>query len=265
MRTIITFALIAVLAITFASCRRNSEPVNTNEVSKGTAASDSIIPQFVCYYGCVEHSYMSEDTIERRFQVYRDIECPLPVNEAWAKIRADILRECLDLDSIGVVYDMMPLKTLKEYPHVIVKDTECSYAYNHNNYASRRTFYLGDSLYGSYLLRKWYNWGIHSYEGYYYQYYNTLIGNRLLVTDLLSNDTAVTRYLDSTIRHSDIAWGILVDTIKPNDNFIISDSNLTFVYNQYEIGCYAIDTVMCTVPLSVFKPYIRTNWKYLWK
>lgn len=212
MRPFITLALSVVLAITFASCRRNSEPVNTNEVSKGTAASDSIIPQFVCYYGCVEHSYMSEDTIERRFQVYRDIECPLPVNEAWAKIRADILSECLDQDSIGVVYDMIPLKTLKDY-----------------------------------------------------QYYNTLTGDRLMVTDLLSNDSAVTRYLDSTIRHSDIAWGILVDTIKPNDNFIISDSNLTFVYNQYEIGCYAIDTVMCTVPLSVFKPYIRTNWIYLWK
>ena len=248
MKRNLIIALIAVVAFTFISCRRHN-------VTK---------PQFVCYYGCVEYSYISEDSIKRSLQVYRDIECPLPENEAWAKIRADILSECLDQDSL-VVYDMMPLKALKEYPHVVVKDTECSYAYNHNNYASRRTFYLGDSLYGSYSLRKWYDWGSHSYEGYYYQYYKTQTGDRLLVEDLLSNNSAITRYLDSTIRQSDIAWGLLVDTIKPNDNFIISDNGLTFVYNQYEIGCYAIDTVMCTVPLSVFKPYIHSRWKYLWK
>jgi hypothetical protein len=187
------------------------------------------------------------------------------VNEAWAKIRADILSECLVQDSSGVVYDMIPLKELKEYPHVVAKDTECSYAYNHNNYASRRTFYLGNSLYGSYLHRRRHIWKMYAYEGYFYQYYNTLTGNRLLVTDLLSNDSAVTRYLDSTIRRLDIAWGILEDTIKPNDNFIISHSGLTFVYNQYEIGCDAIDTTMCTIPLSVFKPYVHSQWKHLWK
>ena len=115
---------------------------------------------------------------------------------------------------------------------------------------------LGNGMIGAIIV---------SYDSYYYQYYKTKTGDRLLVEDLLSNDSAVTRYLDSTIRQSDIAWGLLVDTIKPNDNFIISDNGITFVYNQYEIGCYAIDTVMCTVPLSVFKPYIYSRWKYLWK
>lgn len=246
MRSITTFALSAVLAITFASCNRNQETR----------------PQFVCYYSNISSNELEEDSAELcTFQIYRDIECPLPVNEAWTNIRNCVLSEA----GKRAVFDTTELQKLYEYQAVVEKDTESTYAYQHNDYISLRTYHLDDSIYGYYCHTKWFDMGAHGTEGYYYRYFDLRTGRPIFINDLMNNDSVVTRYLDSTIRQSDIAWGLLVDTIKPNDNFIISNNGLTFVYNQYEIGCFAIDTVMCTVPLSILNPFLQPQWKYLWE
>ena len=250
MRPIITFALTAVLAITFISCRKHNETK----------------PQFVCYYGCVEYSYISEDSIKRSFQVYRDIECPQPVNEVWQKIHDTIVADAFrDSRSWIDTLNESRMQVLTVYPSVVIKDMEQAHAYGRNDYISLRTCCLTDSIYGFYCRTKWYDMGVHGSEHFLYRYFDLRTGDVIHFDDLLSNKSAVTHYLDSTIRQSEKAWGIQADTIRPIDNFIISDNGITFVYNQYEIGCYAIDTVMCTVPLSVFKPYIYSRWKYLWK
>ena len=36
--------------------------------------------------------------------------------------------------------------------------------------------------------------------------------------------------------------------IRPNGNFTISDSGVTYIYNQYEIGPYVMGTIKVTVP-----------------
>ena len=36
--------------------------------------------------------------------------------------------------------------------------------------------------------------------------------------------------------------------IRPNGNFTVSDSGVTYIYNQYEIGPYVMGTIKVTVP-----------------
>ena len=224
-----------ILVLIFVACHK---PTNT--------------PQFVCYYYESAVSLPASETLpELSSQVYRDIECPLPTNEAWTKIHDYIISEYLnDTTSNRARFDTAGLQKIYEFPAVVVKDTESTYAYQHNDYISLRTYHLDDSIYGYYCHTKWYELGTHGTEGYYYRYFNTRTGEPIFIENIASDVSALTAYLDSHIRKSDKAWGILVDTIKPNNNFIISDSGLTFVYNQYDIACYAADTIMCFIPTA---------------
>lgn len=230
---------ITLMALAFAACHKT---INA--------------PQFVCYYYNSAVSLpASNDIPEMSAQIYRDIECPIPANEAWTKIHNYIVTEVLnDTTSNRARFDTADLQQLYEYPTVVVKDTESTYAYQHNDYISLRTCHLDDSIYGYYCHTKWFDMGNHGTEGYYYRYFDTRTGEPISIEKLASNISAVSAYLDSHIRQSDIAWGILVDTIEPNNNFIISDNGITFVYNQYEIACFAVDTIMCFVPYNIIQP-----------
>ena len=213
-------------------------------------------PQLVCYYyNSAITLPASDDMPEMSSQIYRDIESPLPTNEAWTKIHNHIVAEFLnDTTSNRARFDTADLQKLYEYPAVVVKDTESTYAYQHNDYISLRTYHLDDSIYGYYCHTKWYDLGAHGTEGYYYRYFDTRTGEPISIENLASDVSSVSAYLDSHIRQSDKAWGVLVDTIHPNNNFIMSDSGLTFVYNQYEIACFAANTFMSFVPYDIIKP-----------
>lgn len=229
---------IALLVLAFVACQ------NTNNT-----------PQYMCYfYNSAVMLLASDSTPEISSQIYRDIECPLPTNDAWTKIHDYIVSEFLnDTTSNRAKFDTANLQKLYEYPAVVVKDTESTYAYRHNDYISLRTYHLDDSIYGYYCHTKWYDLGNHGSEGYYYRYFNRRTGKPISIENLVSDLSIVSAYLESHIRQSDKAWGILVDTIQPNNNFIISDSGLTFIYNQYDIACYAVDTIMCFVPNEIIK------------
>lgn len=47
--------------------------------------------------------------------------------------------------------------------------------------------------------------------------------------------------------------------IRPNGNFTISDSGVTYIYNQYEIGPYVLGAVNVTVPWSELKDLLRKD------
>lgn len=229
---------VVLLALAFVACQK---PAGT--------------PQFVCYYYNSSVTIpASDDMPEMSSQIYRDIECPLPTNDAWTKIHDFVVAEFLnDTTSNCARFDTTDLQKLYEYPAVVVKDTESTYVYQHNDYISLRTYHLDDSIYGYYCHTKWYDLGAHGTEGYYYRYFDTRSGKPISIDDLAFDVSAVSAYLDSCIRQSEKAWGILVDTVKPNNNFIISDSGLTFVFNQYDIACFAADTFVCFVPCEIIE------------
>ena len=226
-------------------------------------------PKFVCYYYNSTVSLPATDDMpEMSSQIYRDIECPLPTNEAWTKIHDSIVAEFLnDTTSNCARFDTTDLQKLYEYPAVVVKDTESTYAYWHNDYISLRTCHLDDSVYGYYCHTKWYDLGAHGSEGYYYRYFCPKTGERLKEQELFHDwfRPMFSYYLTTSIkRRPDKNWGILSDSIVPNGNFIITKAGLTYVFNQYEIGCFAIDTTMCTIPLSILKECTRHEWQGLW-
>lgn len=243
---------VVLLALAFVACQK---PAGT--------------PQFVCYYYNSSVSLpASDDMPEMSSQIYRDIECPLPTNEAWTKIHDFIVAEFLnDSASNCARFDTADLQKLYEYPAVVVKDTESTYAYRHNDYISLRTCHLDDSVYGFYCHTKWYDLGAHGSEGYYYRYFCPKTGERLKEQELFHDWSRqmFSYYLTTSIKgRPDKSWGILSDSIVPNGNFIITKTGLTYVFNQYEIGCFAIDTTMCTIPLSILKECIRSEWRGLW-
>ena len=45
--------------------------------------------------------------------------------------------------------------------------------------------------------------------------------------------------------------------IRPNGNFTVSDSGVTYIYNQYEIGPYVMGTIKVTVPWNELKDLLR--------
>ena len=116
-------------------------------------------PQFVCYYYNSSVSLpASDDMPEMSSQIYRDIECPLPTNEAWTKIHDHIAAEFLNNPTSNQArFDTADLQKLYEYPAVAIKDTESIYAYQHNDYISLRTYHLNDSIYSYFCHTKWYD------------------------------------------------------------------------------------------------------------
>lgn len=228
--------LYILFALTFCACGKRHD----------------ITPQFVCYFYHDTVFLPETDSFpEFSSQFYRDIECPLPTNEAWMNIHDYILSNVL-YDSITAEW-----QTLYEYPATVAKDTESTYSHKYNDYISLRTCLLKDSIYGYYCHKKKYYNGAHGIEGYWYRYFDTRTGKPISIDDLASDISSISEYLDYHIRHSDKSWGILVDTIKANDNFFISDSGLTFIYNQYEIACIMADTIMCFVPYNIIHPYAQ--------
>lgn len=49
---------------------------------------------------------------------------------------------------------------------------------------------------------------------------------------------------------------LLVDTIPPTGNFIVSDRGITFCYNPYEIGAYVDGQIMLFIPFTKLQPLI---------
>lgn len=242
MKRNLIYALIVVLALPIASCHTAPET-----------------PQFSCYYYHETGVCPTEEGIpEHTFQIYRDIECPQPVNEVWQKIHDTIVADAFrDSRSWIDTLNESRMQVLTVYPSVVIKDMEQAHAYGRNDYISLRTCCLTDSTYGFYCRTKWYDMGVHGSEHFLYRYFDLRTGDVIHFDDLLSNKSAVTHYLDSTIRQSEKAWGIQADTIRPIDNFIISDRGLTFVYNQYDIACYAADTIMCFVPYNITQSHTK--------
>jgi hypothetical protein len=51
------------------------------------------------------------------------------------------------------------------------------------------------------------------------------------------------------------------DQVVPTENFILSATDITFVYNPYDIACYAAGATRVTLPtanLSGFRPEVLT-------
>lgn len=114
-----------------------------------------------------------------------------------------------------------------------------------------------DSLLGYVITRAGYTGGAHGMYGTECHTYSLRDGFELSLADLFS-PSALQR-LDGVIREKIAAQyhastddelseaGFFPEYIAPTENFLISESGITFYYNPYDIGCYALGAVEVTL------------------
>ncbi len=57
-------------------------------------------------------------------------------------------------------------------------------------------------------------------------------------------------------------FGLFENKIKPNNNFYFDDWGMTFVYNQYEIGPYALGIIALFIPWEKLQPYLDRTFSH---
>lgn len=111
----------------------------------------------------------------------------------------------------------------------------------------------------TYTITKWsYTGGAHGIYGTQSHTYSLADGYELSLADIFSEEEQ--RRLDELI-HADIYEqydartddaltdaGFFPEYIAPTENFLITPGGITFYYNPYEIGCYALGAVEVTIP-----------------
>lgn len=114
-----------------------------------------------------------------------------------------------------------------------------------------------DSLLGYVITRAGYTGGAHGMYGTECHTYSLRDGFELSLADLFSQ--AALQRLDGMIREKIAAQyhastddelseaGFFPEYIAPTENFLISESGITFYYNPYDIGCYALGAVEVTL------------------
>ena len=114
-----------------------------------------------------------------------------------------------------------------------------------------------DSLLGYVITRASYTGGAHGMYGTECHTYSLRDGFELSLADLFSQ--AALQRLDGMIREKIAAQyhastddelseaGFFPEYIAPTENFLISESGITFYYNPYDIGCYALGAVEVTL------------------
>lgn len=114
-----------------------------------------------------------------------------------------------------------------------------------------------DSLIGYVITRAGYTGGAHGMYGTECHTYSLRDGFELSLADLFSE--AALQRLDEVIREKIAAQyhastddelseaGFFPEYIAPTENFLISESGITFYYNPYDIGCYALGAVEVTL------------------
>lgn len=114
-----------------------------------------------------------------------------------------------------------------------------------------------DSLLGYVITRAGYTGGAHGMYGTECHTYSLHDGFELSLADLFSQ--AALQRLDGMIREKIAAQyhastddelseaGFFPEYIAPTENFLISESGITFYYNPYDIGCYALGAVEVTL------------------
>lgn len=121
-----------------------------------------------------------------------------------------------------------------------------------------------DTLLSYRIDRTNYTGGAHGMHSIEYHTYSLADGRELILDDLFA--PAQRARLESMIRHrlyesydaADddelAAQGFFPQYIAPTENFRLSAEGITFVYNPYEVGCYALGRVEATIPWSELQP-----------
>ncbi|NBR13417.1 MAG: DUF3298 domain-containing protein [Flavobacteriales bacterium] len=113
-----------------------------------------------------------------------------------------------------------------------------------------------------------YTGGAHgnSYEGYYL--FSKETGEQLRVKDLVTDTKKLNKIADKYFRQSnqlsatdnlEEAGFWFTKGFELNDNFYFEKGKLIFIYNQYEIGPYAMGIIYVEIPISEIKSILKVD------
>ena len=114
----------------------------------------------------------------------------------------------------------------------------------------RREMVYLDDRYLSYRIEEyWYRGGAHGSTTISVGTLDRETGRQLTLNDVFGKDGLAP--LESELRQAVVAKigeENIQSPVKPNENFYLADDGWHFVYNQYEIACYACGAVEVVIP-----------------
>ena len=113
----------------------------------------------------------------------------------------------------------------------------------------REMIYLDDSYLSYRIEEYWYRGGAHGSTKVSVGTLDRETGRQLTLNDVFGQDGLAP--LESELRQAVVAKigeENIQSPVKPIENFYLADDGWHFVYNQYEIACYAIGAIDVVVP-----------------
>ncbi|MCX7878734.1 MAG: RsiV family protein [Ignavibacteria bacterium] len=154
-------------------------------------------------------------------------------------------------------------KEASEYPAGYMRDeTDISAI----TYINSKFLVLGRYSYG-------FSGGAHGNYATQYRVFELTSGKLIKLNDILAKE-GISKLPDLLERYfrvnylvkpteSLMDFGLFENSIKPNENFILTPGCLVFVYAPYEIGPYALGEISIYIPLKEVKDYLKPEIKEL--
>ncbi len=149
-------------------------------------------------------------------------------------------------------------KTVKTIP--AESETVQQYTYN----LSATPSYIGTHLITYSISMSSYLGGAHGYYTTTYLNYDIDKEQVLTVGRMIADvDGLKAAIMREVQQNPDYAGGLLVDKIPTVDNFYVDGALINFVYNPYEVACYAAGTVTASLPIHEVRDYMTDYGKKL--
>ncbi len=124
--------------------------------------------------------------------------------------------------------------------------------------------YIGTHLITYSISMSSYLGGAHGYYATTYLNYDIDKGQVLTVGRLFSDvDGLKAAIMRDAQQNPDYAGNLLVDKIPSVDNFFVDGAMISFVYNPYEVACYAAGIVTVSLPIHEVRDYMSDYGKKL--
>jgi Protein of unknown function (DUF3298) len=255
------YIILSAIIISLASCTQKTIKTTEKEFSK--------------------KYYLSNDTSKGSLNVQIDVELPCDFHEKGVldSIRATIVsnlfgNEYLNTPNDSVVY-LFAKELYSDYkannePLLNQLDSGSVYSFNNEHSVEGFSLLSDEHIYVYGIDRNVYMGGAHELETRNYFNFDLKTGKLILEKDLFipNYENKLAQIIKQGIvdeskeietmddLEASVFW---TDSIKPNGNFYITDENITYVFNPYEIAPFAYGSTDVKIPFENLKTLLKPN------
>lgn len=156
-------------------------------------------------------------------------------------------------------------------PELEENASETMYSLLHNEHILKGyAMYESNKIFSYTVERYVFMGGAHGITTRMFRNFDKQTGNLLNEEDLFTEnymDNLTPLLIQNLIRQNEgmesaddlEAASYYVESIKPNNNFYVSDEGITYVFNPYEIAPYYMGEIDILIPASELKPFLNAN------